>query len=199
VKFEQAVRAEPGRVLDRLVELRLVERVVPVTERRERTRRRSYRIADGFLGFWLGQLDRHRSAITRGLGSQVAPVLARQLDDHMGDRWEQAFREHLIRLAARGELGEEIVDVGRWWRDSPAVEIDAVALAGGAREPVLAGEAKWARRVDGQRIGRDLERRAEALPGVRAGAPVRLAVGARERVDNAEGLVVVTAADVFGR
>lgn len=197
-EIEQAVRAEPGRVLDRLVELRLVERVVPVTERRERTRRRAYRIADNFLTFWLGQLDRHRSAIGRGLGSQVAPVLARQLDDHMGDRWEAAFREHLIRLAGRGELGEGIVDIGRWWRDSPPVEIDAVALAGRGRTPVLVGEAKWAKRVDARRVARELERKAEALPGLRVGTPLRFAVAARERVDHGEGVVGVTAAEVFG-
>ena len=125
-------------------------------------------------------------------------MLARQLDDHMGARWEEAFREHLVRLAARGELGEEIVDIGRWWRDSPPVEIDAVALAGPGRTPVLTGEAKWTRRVDARRVARDLERKAEALPGLRAGTPLRFAVAARERVDNGEGFVVVTAEEVFG-
>jgi uncharacterized protein len=104
-----------------------------VTEDPVRTRRRRYRIADNFLAFWLGMLDRHRSAISRGLGGQILPVLERQLDEHMGERWEAAFREHLLRLAARVELGEEIVDVGRWWRDAPPVEIDAVALAGRSR------------------------------------------------------------------
>lgn len=106
-EIEQAVHAEPGRVLERLVELRLVERLVPVTENPARTRRRVYRIADNFLAFWLGLLDRHRSAISRGLGRQILPVLAKQLDDHMGDRWESAFRQHLVRLAASGELGSE--------------------------------------------------------------------------------------------
>lgn len=194
-EIEQAVRAEPGRVLDRLVELRLVERVVPVTERTGRTRRRTYRVADNFLSFWLGVLDRHRSAIGRGLGKQVAPVLARDLNDHMGDRWEAAFREHLIRLAARGDLGADIVDIGRWWRDSPPVEIDAVALSGRDREPVLLGEAKWAKRVDARRIAHDLERKAEALPS--RNPSLRYAVCARERVDHAEGVLAVTSADIF--
>jgi hypothetical protein len=36
-----------------------------------------------------------------------------ELDDFMGQRYEAAFREHLVRLAARGELGDEIVDIGR--------------------------------------------------------------------------------------
>lgn len=195
-QIEQAVRAEPGRVLERLVELRLVERLTPVTERGTRTRRRSYRIADNFLAFWLGLLDRHRSAIGRGLGRQVAPVLVRELDDHMGDRWEAAFRDHLVRLAAAGELGPEIVDIGPWWRDSPPVEIDAVALAGRQREAVLVGEAKWSRRVDARRLLPALERKAEALPA-RADR-LRYAICARERVENAEGVDVITAAEVFG-
>ncbi|HZI96060.1 MAG TPA: hypothetical protein VFD41_00890 [Actinomycetales bacterium] len=57
------------------------------------------------LAFWLGALDRHRSAIGGGLGEQILPVLSRQLDGHMGDRWEAAFRRHLLRMAAAGVFG----------------------------------------------------------------------------------------------
>ncbi len=194
-EIAQAVGAEPARVLERLVELRLVERLVPVTENPARTRRRVYRVADNFLAFWLGVLDRHRSAIGRGLGRQILPVLASQLDSYMGDRWEAAFREHLVRLAAADELGPEVVDVGRWWRDTPAVEIDAVALAGRRREAVLVGEAKWSRRVDGSALRAELERKALALP--RLAANPRYAICARERVDRPAGALTITARDIF--
>ena len=195
-EIRDAVRAEPGRVLDRLVQLRLLERIVPVTDRDKLTRRRRYRIADNFLAFWLQLVDPHRTAIERGLGDALLPVLEKELDDFMGERYEAAFREHLVRLAAVGELGEEIVDIGRWWRDAPAVEIDAVALAGRARRPVLAGEAKWARSVDGGRIRRDLERKAEALPGQEPDR-LRYAVCAREHVTGGDDLLAVTAAEIF--
>lgn len=194
-EIRDAVKAEPARVLDRLAELRLIERVVPVTEHGAATRRRRYRIADNFLAFWLQVLDRHRTAIDRGLGESVLPVLVRELDDFMGERWEDAFRAHLVRLAAAGELGEDVVDLGRWWRDAPPVEIDAVALAGRDRRPVLAGEAKWARRVDGPRVLRDLERKAESLPGP---GPLRYALAARERVEGDTGALTVTAEQIFG-
>jgi uncharacterized protein len=194
-EIEQAIGADPSRVLERLVELRLVERLVPVTENPARTRRRLYRIADNFLAFWLGVLDRHRSAISRGLGTQILPVLTEQLDDHMGDRWEAAFRQHLLRLAANGELGEQIVDIGRWWRDAPPVEIDAVALAGRGREAVLLGEAKWARRANGAALRTELEAKAAALPTL--ADDVSYAVAAREQVKNPEGVLAITAADVF--
>ena len=193
-EIRDAVKAEPARVLDRLVQLRLVERVVPVTERTVATRRRRYRIADNFLAFWLGVLDHHRTAIDRGLGESVLPVLAAELDDFMGERWEIAFRDHLVRLAAAGELGEEVVDVGRWWRDQPSVEIDAVALAGRERRPVLAGEAKWARRVDGPRLLRALQAKATALEDA---AELRYALAAREAVDGDADVLAVTAADIF--
>lgn len=191
-EIRDAVRAEPARVLDRLVQLRLVERVVPVTERDVATRRRRYRIADNFLAFWLQVLDRHRTAVERGLGDAVIEVLIAEIDDFMGDRWEAAFREHLVRLAAAGTLGDGIVDVGRWWRDTPSVEIDAVALAGRERRPVLAGEAKWARRIDGPRLLRTLQNKAEAVGGID-----RYAIAARESVDGEVDAITVTAADIF--
>ncbi|HXM58243.1 MAG TPA: hypothetical protein VOB72_22780 [Candidatus Dormibacteraeota bacterium] len=49
--------------------------------------------------------------------------------------------------------------------------------------------------MDGARIRRDLERKARALPHV---APdLRYAVCAREVVDNAGGVLAITAADIF--
>lgn len=196
-EIEQAVRADPGRTLDRLVDLRLVERIVPVTENPRRTRRRTYRIADNFLAFWLGLLDRYRPEIERGLGESILPVLLDSIDDHMGGPWEEAFRDHLRRLAVSGELDHDVVAVGPFWTAAadPA-EIDAVALAGRGREVVLIGEAKWAKRVDGGRLRLELERKAEALPRSATGA--RYAICARERVDNAGGVLALTAADLFG-
>jgi len=195
-EIETAIRADPSRSLARLVGLRLVERQVPVTEDPRRTRRRTYRIADPFLAFWLSLVEPHRSEIERGLGRSIIPVLVSGLDDHMGARWEEAFRAEVRRRAAEGAYSEDVVAVGPFWRDAPPIEIDAVVLAGRARTPVAVGEAKWARSVDGARVRRSLERKAAALPG----APVRLEyiVGAREAVRNADGLHTITAAEIFG-
>lgn len=196
-EIEQTVRADPGRTLERLMALRLVERVVPVTENPRRTRRRLYRIADNFLAFWLGRLDRYRPEIERGLGKSILPVLLRSLDDYMGSPWEEAFREHLRRLAAAGELASDVVAVGPFWTAAAdPTEIDAVALAGRAREAVLVGEAKWAKRVEAGRVLRELERKAEALP--RVAPELRFVVCGREQVEDAGGeALALTAADLF--
>jgi AAA+ ATPase superfamily predicted ATPase len=192
-QIADAVRADPSRTLDRLVELRLVERLVPVTDDPRATRRRLYRIADNFLAFWLGVVDRYRSEIERGLGDAILPVLLEDLDDALGPPWEEATRIHLRRLAAAGQLGPGVVAVGPFWRDG-AGEIDAVVLAGRARRPVLAGEAKWARRVDARRIEVDLVRKAALL----GGGDIRLAISGREEVTHARpDTLRITAADIF--
>lgn len=195
-EIEQAVRAEPARTLERLIELRLVERIVPVTEAHSRTRRRSYRIADNFLAFWLGIVEPYRAEIERGLGPSILSPMIQRLDDHMGARWEDAFRSHLRRLAAAGTLAPGIVTIGAFWSEHPPVEIDAVALAGRREEAVLLGEAKWARTANGARIVGDLERKASALP-LLAPNPT-YAVCARERITNLPpAATAITATDIF--
>lgn len=195
-EIEQAVRAEPARTLDRLMQLRLIERVIPVTEAGSRTRRRSYRIADNFLAFWLGIVEPYRAEIERGLGPSILTPLMQRLDDHMGGRWEEAFRSHLRRLAAGGELVPDVVRIGPFWSEHPAVEIDAVALAGRREEAVLLGEAKWARSADAGRLVHELEGKSSALPAV--AADLHYAVCARERLTKAPpDVLTLTASDIF--
>jgi uncharacterized protein len=195
-QIKDAVRAEPARTLERLTELRLVERLVPVTDQGV-SRRAQYRVPDNFLAFYLQVLSRFRGEIDRGLGESILPVLIGCLDDFMGSRWEEMFRSHLRGLAATGQIGEEVVAIGPWWNDQSDIEIDAVALAGRGRVPVLAGEAKWASAIDARRVLHGLRTKAGALPGVDVD-DVRFALCARQSVRSApDGTLVVTSADIL--
>lgn len=197
-EIRDAVRTDPTRTLERLRSLRLVERVLPVTEDEHSTRRRLYRIADNFLAFSLGVLGRHRSAIDLGLGRTILPVIMQQLDDHMGPLWEEAFRLHLRRLAEQGQLGGDVVAIGRFWNtrsEDDQQEIDAVALAGRERAAILVGEAKWTHRVNGDRLRWELERKTAGLPKARP--DLAYAIGARNAVEGEAHLLRITAADIF--
>jgi AAA+ ATPase superfamily predicted ATPase len=197
-EIEQAVGTSPSRVIENLIELRLLERIAPVTEESRRTRRSSYRIADNFLTFWLGVVSKYRAEIDRGIGRAILPTLISDLDDHMGPRWEEAFRHHLRRLAARGELGKRVVAVGPFWSlGQDSVEIDAVVLAGRSRKAILVGEAKWTKKVNGERIRRSLEDRVRRLP--LAADELTYVACAREKVTPTRGLRTVTARHIFGR
>ena len=200
-EIRDVIRADPTRLLDRLVSLRLIERVQPVTET-GRTRRRVYRIADNFLAFYLDVLTRYRTEIEAGLGPEAG--LGRRFcrccstpwTNHQGGRWEAAFQQHVRRLAASGEFGGRVVAVGPFWTADGHNEIDVVALAGRASTPILVGEAKWAREVSAPRVVADLHRKAAALPG--APHDLRLAVCARERVTHPpDGVITITADDIY--
>lgn len=194
-EIRDAVGVDPSRLLSRLVELRLVEQLVPVTEHPDKTRRKMYRVADNFLAFWLGYVERYRSQIERGLGGAVAELLESAIDDAMGGPWEEAFRLHLIRRSAAGEI-PAVAALGPWWNENSSVEIDAVGLCGRSRTPVLFGEAKWSRCKNAQGLVRGLDRKADSVPGV--GEKRVFAVCAREELtDVPNGVIAVTAADIF--
>ena len=75
-------------------------------------------------------------------------------------------------------------------------KIDAVVLSGSPLTATAVGECKWARRIAAQPVRARLVERARALPRVAADA--RYIVCAREEVTSPAGVVVVTAADIFG-
>ncbi len=197
-EIQDAAGTDPTRILDRLVESRLVQRVIPVTDDPLRSRRRIYRIAGNFLSFYLGPLLRHRSEIERGRGKDVMPAIVRQFDEHMGAAYEEALREHLWRMAGQHSLGSDVVAIGPWWQHDGQNEIDAVVLAeaGRTRIPVMAGEAKWARRLNAARVRDQLVRKAAALTD--SPDKLRYIVCARDEVFNiGPGTLSITASDIF--
>lgn len=78
-------------------------------------------------------------------------------------------------------------------------EIDALVLAepDRTREPVLAGEAKWAKTGSAARIKAKLVHKAAKV--TKNPEALRYAVCARDRVDNADAeTLAVTSGDIFG-
>lgn len=204
-EIKQVIGVEPARPLTALQDLRLVERVLPVAGNVAH-RAAYYRILDNFLAFWLAVVEAHRPMINRRLGRAIAPVLLRQLDHFMGERWEEAFRAHLVRALADDERVQPMVVLGRYWKQRVApgedpCELDAVGLTGIERRLSLAGEAKWARSEDGRRVLRTLRRKVATSGLLRDTDPDPLyAICAREEVTGelpAETLVI-TAEDIFG-
>lgn len=197
-EIKDYVRAEPTRTLDRLIELRLIERLVPAGES-ERSKRRIYRIADPFLRFHLGVASRYRAEIDRGLGRSILPVLREALDDHMGSVWEEAFRAHLRHLAADDRLpgATRVVGIGPWWDGTGANEIDALVLQGRSATAVLAGEAKWTKTVDARRLVNGLRQKVERGLKLDPDALGYVVCARNEVTHLPEGTLALTADDLF--
>lgn len=196
-EIQDAVGSDPVRALDRLTEARLVERLTPVDEDPIRSRRKIYRIADNFLAFYLGPVLRHRTEIERGYGARVIPALTRRIDDHMGERYEEAFREYLWHVAHTLDI-PDVVAIGPWWRTGGQDQIDAVILAQPdlTRVPAAVGEAKWSRKVDGARIKAKLIAKAAGLTA--EVDRLKYIVCARSEVVRGDDqTMVVTAADLY--
>ncbi|MEZ4222944.1 MAG: ATP-binding protein [Polyangiaceae bacterium] len=180
------------RQLERLIQVGLVERVVPITENPSRTKRAVYRIADNFLSFWFRFVYRHRADVARGLGKEVVDrTILPGLDDYMGEPWEEMCREHIRHMAAKGTLPVVVSSVGRWWSTDNTVEIDIVGLDGG--KVVLAGSVKWAKAVESRELER-LRRATESLPN--RASRMQLVLCARQRLPKVDALCL-SARDVF--
>lgn len=144
-----------------LMEMRIVERDLPVTARRGSVGYR-YRLADGFFGFWFRFVRPYRDELETGMSaddlweSEVAPALAQ----HIAPAFEQ-----LCRRWVRANLGETASRVGSWWgpalhplRRSGERESEEIDVVGTRRGRVtLVGECKWTGKPLSVRILRELD------------------------------------------
>jgi len=146
--------------LNTLQGLRLVERVVPVTEKQpHKSRRGLYRLRDHFFRFWFRFVHPNRTLLERG-GGQLAldALVAPQLDAFVGPIFEEVCHQFLWRVGLAGGLPCLPLRIGGWWRANE--EIDAVVLG---QDAALLVECKWTARPIGLDILGDLERKAELI------------------------------------
>jgi hypothetical protein len=124
-----------SKYINRLERLRLIDQQVPVTERKERSKRSQYHIRDNFFRFWFrfvyGTGDRYEQ-----FGDDAYDAL---IEPEMADFISRPFEE-LCCTALRTLYPEYLItDVGQWWyRDH---EVDVVGLT--KQGTLITGECKF--------------------------------------------------------
>ncbi|SDM93878.1 hypothetical protein SAMN04487949_2914 [Halogranum gelatinilyticum] len=124
-----------SKYLNRLERLRLIERHVPITEQKERSRRGRYRILDPLFRFWFrfvyGTGTRYDDFGDDAFATLVEPELA----DFASGEFERLCQHALRELYPQ----YTITDVGQWWFREH--EVDVVGFTAG--DTLIAGECKF--------------------------------------------------------
>ncbi len=127
------------RPLNRLMEMCLVRKDVPVTEKYDRSRNSLYMIADHYTAFWFRFVYPYMSALQTGNDSgAMANVRSHLVDRHASFVFEDICREQVYGMS--DELGFVPRAVGRFWnRDT---EIDVMAVDGDSKRAFV-GECRF--------------------------------------------------------
>ncbi len=151
-----------GPYLRTLMDLRLVQRVVPVEEPLpHRSRKGRYRLQDPYFRFWFRFVFPNRSRLEQGLAAHVwASEIAPRLDEFVSIVFEELAEKHLWALARAGRLPFVPQQMGRWY--AAADEVDCVAVSRKTGEALVV-ECKWSNRPMGRPALVKLRRRAEAV------------------------------------
>jgi AAA+ ATPase superfamily predicted ATPase len=148
-----------AKYLDVLRELRLVERLVPVTESiPHKSRKGIYRLTDHFLRCWFRFVFPNRSYLEEGnIEDVMKGKIEPQLNQFIGPVFEEVSRQLLKRLNRKGMLPIKLLKIGSWW--DRREEIDIVGCDETNND--IFGECKWTEKPVGIEVLNDLRRKAE--------------------------------------
>ena len=155
-----------ARYLDALIELKVVERVVPMVMRNKK--QVVYRVCDNLFRFWFKFVPRYVGTIEAGMGAAVAKrIMREEFPTFVGPAFEDVCRQWLMREAAQGSLGLLPKGIGSWWGTDPRTrheeEIDIVLE--GADGELAFGECKWKNAPTDVDVLNQLVERSNLLPG----------------------------------
>ena len=143
--------------LEILIELDIVERDVPVTEKNpERSKKGLYFIKDNYIRFWFRYIYPFESYIESGQTAFVMEQIKKTYrQEHMGIVYEGVCKDLMYHLSSKGLWDFDFAKVGRWWINS-GEEIDIAAISLDNKKIVF-GECKYSTSKKGTSILMRLE------------------------------------------
>lgn len=156
--FIKLKRTDITPYLRNLIEVKMIKRVVPVTEN-IKSRLGRYYLVDNFLKFWFKYIYPNLSSIEEGIFD--VDTIKRDYTTYLGYIFENIAKEHLIKNKIFN-----FQKIGKWWghyrenNQRKEVEIDIVALNEQTRE-ILFAECKWKEKVNAQKVLVELKEKAK--------------------------------------
>ena len=117
----------------------IIEKEIPVTERRIKVKRTAYTVKDNFFRFWFRYVFPSRTRIEMGMENEIMKEIKEDMERYVSRAFEGIVRETLYGSG-------KYTKIGKWWRKD--AEIDIVALNERNKE-ILFGEVKWRNRKIG--------------------------------------------------
>ena len=152
-----------------LMDLDLIEREVPITEKvPEKSKRGLYRITDNYIAFWFKFVYPYRAYLEKGEIDYVLSQIKKGfIQNYASFIYEDVCRERMWTLSAENAWGFKFDRVGRYW-GAKAGETDIVAIDTIGQNLVI-GECKYTTSPKGLSVLHDLQEKAKyisALTGI---------------------------------
>ncbi|MCH4890632.1 ATP-binding protein [Acidaminobacter sp. JC074] len=156
-------KAKIGVYLKNLIELGIIEREFPITEKtkaKANVQRGLYRITDNYFRFWFKFIFPNYSDLEEGNLEEVYDNLIESLNtEYTSFVFEEICIEYLKTKQVKETLPIKLKKIGRYW--DKTIEIDVLAF--NDKDQCIIGECKWRNKKVGENVFYKLEEKSEKL------------------------------------
>ena len=154
--FLEVKQTSLTRYLKVLMDLDILEREVPVTEKNpEKSKKGLYRFKDNYLKFWFRFIYPNRSRIEENMNAALGrKILENFIDGHVAYVYEDIAKENLKGLLPSTNHNISIRAIGRWWDKNQEIDIVGVDEESNT---IVFGECKYSENKVGISVLRNLQ------------------------------------------
>ncbi|PCR98886.1 ATP-binding protein [Lactococcus fujiensis] len=133
-------------LLDNLIELGIVEKKTPISQKNKNSRKTIYTISDSMFRFWYRFVGKNQSQIERDRGDFVYKRIEKEINDFLGPVFEKVSIDWMWEHVPYDLVDDYFEELGTWWGTDKAekkeVELDIVGFSP-MTGALFVGECKW--------------------------------------------------------
>ncbi len=143
-----------SKYLSVLERVEIIQKEIPITETKLKSKITRYCIIDNYYSFWLNFVMKNKSQIEQGLFQNITKSMHQEINTYFGKKFEKVCQEIFL------EKIKGINKIGKWWYKDK--EIDIIALDE-AQKNVYFVECKWQDNVDPQKVLENLKEKSKSV------------------------------------